>query len=102
MDNDIILILNAAAFAAEKHSHQRRKDAQASPYINHPLALAQTIRWCRLNRRVDALEQSDPPERSLAIKAWLGWQITDEERAQLAEEEAQRKPIDWNRRPDAR
>jgi hypothetical protein len=49
-----------------------------------------------LNRRVDALEQSDPPERSLAIKAWLGWSLTDEERAQLAKEEAQREPIDWN------
>lgn len=30
----------AASFAAQKHSTQRRKDAEASPYINHPLALA--------------------------------------------------------------
>jgi guanosine-3',5'-bis(diphosphate) 3'-pyrophosphohydrolase len=34
------LILEAAAFAAEKHRTQRRKDASASPYINHPLACA--------------------------------------------------------------
>jgi len=34
------LILSAAAFAAERHRDQRRKDAGASPYINHPLALA--------------------------------------------------------------
>jgi GTP diphosphokinase / guanosine-3',5'-bis(diphosphate) 3'-diphosphatase len=34
------LILQAAAFAAEKHRTQRRKDAGASPYINHPLACA--------------------------------------------------------------
>jgi guanosine-3',5'-bis(diphosphate) 3'-pyrophosphohydrolase len=34
------LILDAAAFAAEKHRTQRRKDKDASPYINHPLALA--------------------------------------------------------------
>ncbi len=33
-------LLNAAAFAAEKHRHQRRKDADRSPYINHPLAVA--------------------------------------------------------------
>lgn len=33
-------VLRAAAFAAEKHRNQRRKDAQASPYINHPIALA--------------------------------------------------------------
>jgi guanosine-3',5'-bis(diphosphate) 3'-pyrophosphohydrolase len=34
------LILEAAAFAAEKHRNQRRKDKGASPYINHPIALA--------------------------------------------------------------
>lgn len=38
--SDIGLILKAAAFAADKHRTQRRKDAEASPYINHPLALA--------------------------------------------------------------
>jgi guanosine-3',5'-bis(diphosphate) 3'-pyrophosphohydrolase len=34
------LILDAAAFAAEKHRDQRRKDKGASPYINHPIGLA--------------------------------------------------------------
>ena len=34
------LVLRAAAFAAEKHRNQRRKDAEASPYINHPIQLA--------------------------------------------------------------
>ncbi|MDQ6620016.1 MAG: HD domain-containing protein [Pseudomonadota bacterium] len=34
------LLLEAVAFAAEKHRHQRRKDARASPYINHPIELA--------------------------------------------------------------
>jgi guanosine-3',5'-bis(diphosphate) 3'-pyrophosphohydrolase len=34
------LVLRAAAFAAEKHRTQRRKDADASPYINHPIQLA--------------------------------------------------------------
>ena len=38
--NDIALILRAASFAAHKHRDQRRKDPEASPYINHPLALA--------------------------------------------------------------
>lgn len=37
---DLALVITAAAFAAERHRHQRRKDAEASPYINHPLALA--------------------------------------------------------------
>jgi len=36
-------ILEAAAFAAEKHRGQRRKDASASPYINHPLEVASLI-----------------------------------------------------------
>jgi len=34
------IVLRAAAFAAEKHRTQRRKDADASPYINHPIQLA--------------------------------------------------------------
>jgi guanosine-3',5'-bis(diphosphate) 3'-pyrophosphohydrolase len=33
-------ILQAAAFAADKHRLQTRKDKDATPYINHPLALA--------------------------------------------------------------
>ncbi|WP_353227463.1 HD domain-containing protein [Novosphingobium sp.] len=40
MTTDLALILNAAAFAADRHRDLRRKDADASPYINHPLALA--------------------------------------------------------------
>jgi guanosine-3',5'-bis(diphosphate) 3'-pyrophosphohydrolase len=33
-------IMRALSFAAAKHRDQRRKDVQASPYINHPIALA--------------------------------------------------------------
>jgi len=40
---DIGLFVSAVAFAAEKHRHQRRKDAHASPYINHPIALANVL-----------------------------------------------------------
>ncbi len=36
-------LVAAVAFAAEKHRHQRRKDAEASPYINHPIALADVL-----------------------------------------------------------
>jgi GTP diphosphokinase / guanosine-3',5'-bis(diphosphate) 3'-diphosphatase len=35
--------IRAVAFAAEKHRNQRRKDADASPYINHPIALANVL-----------------------------------------------------------
>jgi GTP diphosphokinase / guanosine-3',5'-bis(diphosphate) 3'-diphosphatase len=36
-------LLKAVAFAAHKHRKQRRKDVDASPYINHPIALADTL-----------------------------------------------------------
>lgn len=38
-----VVIVKAAQFAAEKHKRQRRKDLEASPYINHPLALASVL-----------------------------------------------------------
>lgn len=43
MSSDLVLVLDAASFAADKHRLQRRKDADASPYINHPLALADIL-----------------------------------------------------------
>jgi guanosine-3',5'-bis(diphosphate) 3'-pyrophosphohydrolase len=36
-------VIKAMAFAAEKHRNQRRKDVEASPYINHPIALADLL-----------------------------------------------------------
>lgn len=36
-------LIKAVAFAADKHRNQRRKDVDASPYINHPIALAQVL-----------------------------------------------------------
>ena len=35
--------VRALAFASRKHSHQRRKDGDASPYINHPIALVSIL-----------------------------------------------------------
>jgi guanosine-3',5'-bis(diphosphate) 3'-pyrophosphohydrolase len=37
-------VFEALQFAARKHRDQRRKDPEASPYINHPIALA-SILW---------------------------------------------------------
>jgi GTP diphosphokinase / guanosine-3',5'-bis(diphosphate) 3'-diphosphatase len=42
-ENDLKLLLKALAFAATKHKDQRRKDVDASPYINHPIALADIL-----------------------------------------------------------
>jgi len=40
---DISLIFKALDFAAHKHRDQRRKGADLSPYINHPIALAKIL-----------------------------------------------------------
>lgn len=42
-ESPIGLLLQATAFAAARHRDQRRKDADASPYINHPIALANVL-----------------------------------------------------------
>jgi len=42
-DSGVSLVLKAAAFAAEKHRTQRRKDVDASPYINHPLTVSHIL-----------------------------------------------------------
>ena len=40
---DIALLLHAVHFAAHKHRYQRRKDEDASPYINHPIEVAENM-----------------------------------------------------------
>ena len=40
---EITLLMDALAFSAYKHRNQRRKDVDASPYINHPIALARVL-----------------------------------------------------------
>lgn len=41
---DLPLVLRALVLATEKHRGQTRKDAQRTPYIEHPVALA-TVLW---------------------------------------------------------
>jgi guanosine-3',5'-bis(diphosphate) 3'-pyrophosphohydrolase len=41
--NNTKLVLKALAFAAHKHRDQRRKNVEASPYINHPISLANIL-----------------------------------------------------------
>ena len=36
-------LLAALSFAAKRHSQQRRKDLAATPYINHPIAVAEVL-----------------------------------------------------------
>jgi (p)ppGpp synthase/HD superfamily hydrolase len=41
--NAVQRVLSAAAFAADKHSAQRRKGATAEPYVNHLIEVAQLV-----------------------------------------------------------
>lgn len=45
-ENDISLLLKALHFASDKHRNQRRKDENATPYINHPIEVAELL-WNR-------------------------------------------------------
>lgn len=40
---DLANLLKAIEFASRKHSTQRRKDKEASPYINHPIAVTHLL-----------------------------------------------------------
>lgn len=55
MDDATGLILKALRFSAEKHNDQRRKDARSSPYINHPIQVAETLWSVGAVRDVDLL-----------------------------------------------
>ena len=41
--DDLTLLLKAIKFSAEKHRDQRRKGVDASPYINHPIEVAEAL-----------------------------------------------------------
>lgn len=38
--SQLALLVKTTDFAAKKHREQRRKDKEASPYINHPIGVA--------------------------------------------------------------
>lgn len=41
--NNLNNLLHAASFAAQKHTHQKRKGEHGEPYINHPLEVANLL-----------------------------------------------------------
>uniref|UniRef100_A0A670YZ12 Guanosine-3',5'-bis(diphosphate) 3'-pyrophosphohydrolase MESH1 n=1 Tax=Pseudonaja textilis TaxID=8673 RepID=A0A670YZ12_PSETE len=41
--SEAVRLLDAVDFAARKHSGQRRKDPERTPYINHPIGVAQIL-----------------------------------------------------------
>lgn len=49
-------LLEAISFAATKHKDQRRKGANAEPYINHPIAVAKLLTDVAIVYDVDILQ----------------------------------------------
>jgi guanosine-3',5'-bis(diphosphate) 3'-pyrophosphohydrolase len=81
---DLPILFKALLFAARKHRDQRRKDVEASPYINHPIALANllcteggetdlTVLCCALLH--DTLEDTDTTPEELELE--FGPEIRD-------------------------
>src|SRR5210317_329241 len=42
-ETELKLLIKALTFAANKHRNQRRKNIDASPYINHPISLVNIL-----------------------------------------------------------
>ena len=51
MNTDAVLLLETVNFAAEKHRNQRRKDAEETPYINHPIGKRLAVKCLHKSRR---------------------------------------------------
>lgn len=66
--NKHIRLLKAVAFAAEKHKDHRRKDVNASPYINHLTAVASVL-----------AEEGDVTDEDLILAAILHDTVEDTE-----------------------
>ncbi len=43
MSGSLSEVLKAANFAAQKHRFQKRKDKDGTPYINHPIGVANIL-----------------------------------------------------------
>jgi guanosine-3',5'-bis(diphosphate) 3'-pyrophosphohydrolase len=83
-EEDVSLLLKAVKFSAEKHKTQRRKGAEGSPYVNHPIGVAETL-W-----RVGGVR-----DISVIIAAILHDTVEDTETT-LAEIEEHFGPVVWS------
>lgn len=63
-------LLQATWFASEKHTHQRRKNAAQTPYIEHPIGVAAILAEC-------GVASDDPAELSILIAALLHDTVED-------------------------
>jgi len=68
ISKDAHRLLRAIRFSADKHRNQRRKDIDKTPYINHPIEVAETL-----------LSVGDPDDLDVVIAAILHDTIEDTE-----------------------
>jgi guanosine-3',5'-bis(diphosphate) 3'-pyrophosphohydrolase len=108
--------VRALAFASRKHSQQRRKDADASPYINHPIALVSILAVeAGINDRDtlcaallhDTIEDTDTSVEELAEAfggpvAALVREVTDDKRLPKPERKSRQVEHAANLSPKAR
>ena len=99
-------IIKAAYFASVKHKTQRRKDAEKTPYINHPLALANVLAVeCGIDDVEvicgallhDTIEDTETTETTEAeLREAFGEQIT-----RIVLEVTDDKKLEWEARKEA-
>ena len=83
-DDQVGLLLKVLRFASQKHKDQRRKDKERSPYINHPIDVAERI-WNRgdyhqINAVCAALLHDTVEDTNTSfeeLEALFGKEITD-------------------------
>jgi len=94
-------VFEALEFAAHKHRDQRRKDPEASPYINHPIALAHILWGAGVEDPVvitaallhDTVEDTETTEEELVDHfgrrvASVVMEVTDDKNLEKAERKA--------------
>ncbi|XP_061831018.1 guanosine-3',5'-bis(diphosphate) 3'-pyrophosphohydrolase MESH1 [Nerophis lumbriciformis] len=106
MSSDVVSLVETVDFAARKHRKQRRKDEEATPYINHPIGVArilsheggvtdiQTLQAALLH---DTLEDTDTKPEELetkfgAIVAHIVREVTDDK--SLSKQERKRLQVE--------
>ncbi len=77
-------LLAAVDFAARKHRAQRRKDSDATPYINHPIAVAELL------ARVASVEELPALQAALLHDTLEDTKTTPEELGALFGEDVRR------------
>uniref|UniRef100_A0A3Q3X7U7 Guanosine-3',5'-bis(diphosphate) 3'-pyrophosphohydrolase MESH1 n=1 Tax=Mola mola TaxID=94237 RepID=A0A3Q3X7U7_MOLML len=99
MNSGAVLLLETVHFSAEKHRNQRRKDAEQTPYINHPVGVARILshEGGRAALLHDTMEDTDTSPAELEAKfgpivARIVWEVTDDK--SLPKQERKRQQVE--------